>query len=99
MLCLSKNTEFPKLIVKVSHESCNSCLDCTEVMVVKLLSLWCFCTEKCSACINKVFSLIVNIFIYKEVLLLRANCCCNSCNISLAEKIKNLTSLGADSLH
>ena len=99
VLCLSKNTEFPKLIIKVCHESGNSCLDCAEVMVVKFLSFRSFCTKECSACVDKVFSLVINIFIYKEVFLLRTYCCCNSRNICFAEKIKNFASLCADSLH
>lgn len=90
VLCLSKNTEFPKLIIKVSHESCNSCLDCAEVMVVKFLSFRSFCTKECSACVDKVFSLVINIFIYKEVFLLRTYCCCNSRNICLPRRLRTL---------
>ena len=99
MLCLCKDTEFPEFLVKVFHISSNSCLDCTEVMVVKFLSFRSFCTEKCSACINKILSLIVSVLINKEVFLLRTYCCCNSCNIFFAEKMKNLYSLCIYSLH
>ena len=99
MLCLCKDTEIPEFLVKVFHISSNSCLDCTDVMVVKFLSFRSVRTEKCSACINKILSLVVSVLINKEVILLQTYSSCNSCNIFLAEKMKNLYGSCINSLH
>ena len=39
MLGFCKNAELPELLIEVFHESRNSGLDCSEIMVVKLLTL------------------------------------------------------------
>ena len=98
MLCLSKNSELPKLIVEVFHELAYSWLDNSEVVIIELLSLWRHCSEKCSSCIYKVRSLIEHFLINEEILLLRSYACSNVFNI-LTEKLKDSLSLLVKSLH
>ena len=57
VLSLSADAESPELLVKIFHISVYAGLDSAEVVVFKLLTLRCGCTEKRSACKDKVFSL------------------------------------------
>lgn len=70
VLCLSKHAELPQLFVELLHERGNSRLDRAEVMVFKLLTLRCACTEQRAARVNEVRALIVELFIDKEIFLL-----------------------------
>ena len=72
VLCLCRNTKFPKLFVHILHERSDPLADGSEVMVIKLLSFRRHCTEECTACKDKVFSLKELLLIYKEVFLLRS---------------------------
>ena len=73
MLCLSRNTNFPKLDIYISHEGCDSLTDCSEVMIIKLLSFRRHCSKECTSCVDQVFSFFKLLCIYKEVLLLCSN--------------------------
>ena len=79
MLCFSVDTKSPELLVKIFHVSLNSCLDSTEIVIFKFLTLWSRCAVKRSACKDKILSLCIHLSVYKEVFLLRTNVCCNSC--------------------
>ena len=70
MLCLGEDTQFPQFVIQIGHICLNTWLDDAEIMVVKLLPLWRLCSEKSSACIDKVLALIVKLLGNKEVLLL-----------------------------
>ena len=77
MLCLSKYTQLPEFFIEILHVSGYSRLDGSEVMIFELLALRCFCSEKCSSCINKIFSLIIELYRNEEVFLLRSYCSSN----------------------
>ena len=70
MLCFGEDTKLPQLFVEVRHIRLDTRLDDSEIVVVKLLPLWRLCSEKSSACIDKVLALIVKLLGAKEVLLL-----------------------------
>ena len=89
VLGFGEYAELPKLLVKLLHELRNARLQLSEVVVIKLLSLGSLCSEKCSACIDKVFSLIVEFFGNKEIFLFGTYCCLNRCYIFVSEKLKD----------
>ena len=70
MLCFGEDTKLPQLFVEIGHIRLDTRLDDSEIVVVKLLPLWRLCSEKSSACIDKVLALIVKLLGDKEVLLL-----------------------------
>ena len=80
--------EFPKLFVQLLHECGNAGLDCAEVVVVKLLSLGCSCSEKCSSGVDEVLALVVHFFVNKEVFLLRTYGCFYRCNVLVTEQLQ-----------
>ena len=74
------------MLVEVLHIVAYSLLDNAEVVIFKLLTLYRCRTEKCSACEDKVFSLIVCLLVNKEVFLLGTDCSNNALCCGVAEK-------------
>ena len=100
MLCLSKYTQLPEFFIEILHVSGYSRLDGSEVMIFELLALRCFCSEKCSSCINKIFSLIIELYRNEEVFLLRSYCSSNcEMRIGVTEESQDTDGLLADDLH
>ena len=99
MLRFCKNSDFPKLLVEVFHVFGNAGLDCTEVMVVKLLTLGRACAEKSSACVNEVFTLVIHLFVNKEVFLLGAYGGLYGLDVLVSEQLQNTQRLAVDCLH
>ena len=71
MLCLCRNSEHPKFMIYIIHIGSYSLSDRTEVVVLKLLSLWRHCSKQCSSCIYQILSLQILFSVYNEILLLR----------------------------
>ena len=99
VLCLSKHAELPQLFVELLHERGNSRLDRAEVMIFKLLTLRCACTEQRAACVNEVRALIVELFIDKEIFLLRADGRDDTLCRGVAEKAEDTNGLCAQRFH
>ena len=99
MLCFCKDAKFPEFIVQIFHESLNTGLDNTEVMVVKFLSLGRLCSEKCPAGKTKVGTLLVHFPGNKEVFLLGSYRRNNSLCSSVSEKAKDPECLFAQHFH
>ena len=72
VLCLCRNSDFPQLLVDILHKRRNSLTDCSEIVIVKLLTFRRHSSEQCTSCIDQVFSLLKLLSIYKEVFLLRS---------------------------
>ena len=99
MLCSSKDSELPEFFVQVLHESLYAGLDNAEVMIFHLLALRRKCSEKCSACVNEILSLIVHLLVDEEVFLLRSDCCSDGSNVVLSEDLHDTQSLLVDGFH
>ena len=99
MLGLGKHADLPKLVVQLLHKCGDSRLDSAEVMVVKLLTLGRSCAEKGSAGIYKVFSLIVELLVNKEVFLLGADGGLDRGDILVAEELQHSHRLTVDGFH
>ena len=98
MLRLRRNTVLPQILIEFSHEMRNLILNHTEVLIVKLLSLWCRCAKQCTSGQLQVKSLIELILVNQEVLLLRSN---GSCYLRrcLTEEFQDTKCLLADCIH
>ena len=73
VLCFCRNTILPQILIELSHEMRNLILDHAEVLIIKLLSLWCRCTKQCTSGQLQVKSLIELILVDQKVLLLWSN--------------------------
>ena len=98
VLGLGINTQLPQLFVKVLHVSGNSCLDGAEVVVLKLLTLRCGCTEQCPACEDQILSVRIHLSVNEEVFLLGTHVCHNSCCIG-TEQLENSQCRTVNSFH
>ena len=70
VLCLGEDTELPQLFVEVLHVLRDSWLDCSEVVIIKLLTLWRLGSEESSSGKDEVFSLLIKLLGNEEVFLL-----------------------------
>ena len=100
MFCLGKNTKLPQLAVQILHEFLNARFNHTKVVIFEFLTLRSLCTKEGTACINQIFSFVVNALVYKEVFLFRTNSCfyAGNCFVAL-KKLEYTNSLLADCLH
>ena len=73
MLCLCRNSKHPKFMIYIIHIGSYSLSDRTEVVILKLLSLWRHCSKQCSSCINQILSLQILFPVYNKILLLRTH--------------------------
>lgn len=69
---LCGNSDFPKLQIDVVHEIDDARLDCSEIVVFKLLVLLRRSAEERSARLHEVGALYVEFAVYEEVFLFRA---------------------------
>ena len=99
MLCLSKNTKLPKLLIKVMHKVHNTRLNASVIMVVQLLSLGRLSSEKSSACENKVGTLMICILFHKEIFLFGADCSTYVFNVFMTEKLHDTCRLFINGFH
>ena len=101
MLCRSnfimfrfcRNTEFPELFVQIMHVSCNTWLQSSEIVIFHFLSFRSRSTDQCTSAEDQVLSLIVEVFVYKKIFLLRTYGCVDVFDFCIAKKTKNLNSL------
>ena len=93
MFCLCRNTEFPELFVQIMHVSCNTWLQSSEIMIFHFLSFRSRSTDQCTSAEDQVLSLIIKIFVYKEIFLFRTYGCVDVFDFCIAKKTKNLNSL------
>ena len=70
VLCLGCDAEFPESLIEIIHERSHAGLDGTEIVVIKFLSLRCFCSEKSPSGIFDVHALLIQFFRDEEVFLL-----------------------------
>jgi len=73
MLCLGCYAQFPALLVDFFHVCGDSLTDGSEIMVIHLLSFRRHGTEKCSSCVDQVFSLEPFLFVNQEIFLFSSN--------------------------
>ena len=99
MLCFSKNTELPKLLVQVLHICGNTRLDDTEIMIIHLLSLRRLCTEKGASRINEIFSLVVHFPVNKEIFLFGTYAACNTLDRIVSKKFQDTECLYVECFH
>ena len=99
VFCFCKNSELPQFVVQVFHKCLNARLNHTEVMIFKFLTFRRFCAEQRASRKNKVFALVINALVYKEVFLLRTYSSFYAGNILVSEQMKNAQSLLVDCLH
>ena len=99
VLCLCKDAVLPQLLVQLCHVWCDLILDRCEILIIKLLSLWRHCSEKCTSAELKICSLCKFLLIYQEVLLLRTNWWSNLLGCCVAEHCKSLKGFLADGIH
>ena len=99
VLGFSKDAQLPKLFIKVFHICLYSRLNYSEIVVIHLLTLGRTCTKKGAAGINKVFALIIHLFIYKEILLLRTDTGVYILYSGVSEKSQNTQRLTVKSFH
>ena len=71
MLSFGTDPEFPKLIIHLGHVIGNPVFNCSEVMVVHLLTLGTHRSKNSSACQFEIRSGVIEFPVYQEVLLLR----------------------------
>ena len=57
MLCLGKDSKLPELNVEILHECSDALLNGTEVVIIKLLTLWSRCTEKSTTGEDQILTL------------------------------------------
>ena len=98
VLGLGIDAQSPQLLVKVLHVCGNSCLDSSEIVVIKLLTLWCRCAEKSPACKDKVFSVRIHLSVDEEILLLGTCVCDDSCCVR-AEQLEHSQCRLVDSVY
>ena len=72
VLGFRRNSDFPQLLVDILHKRRNSLTDCSEIVIIKLLSFRRHSSEQCTSCVDQVFSLLELLSIYKEIFLLRS---------------------------
>ncbi len=94
-----KHTELPKLGIKVLHERGNARFDRAEVMIFKFLPLGRHCAKERAAGVKQVLAPGEQLFINKEILLLRANGYIYRSNVRIAKELQHAHGLAADSLH
>ena len=93
MFRFCRNTEFPELFVQIMHVSCNTWLQSSEIVIFHFLSFRSRSTDQCTSAEDQVLSLIVEVFVYKEIFLLRTYGCVDVFDFCIAKKTKNLNSL------
>ena len=99
MLCLCRNSKHPKLVINIIHIGSYSLSDRTEIMILKLLSLWWHCSKKSPSCIYQILSLQILFPVNNEILLLRTYRRYYSLSCSITKKSEYSKSLGIYSLH
>ena len=99
MLCLGKDTELPKLLVKVCHIFGNSRLDNAEIVIVHFLTLRRLCSEKGSARELQILTLFIHFLINKEVFLLRTDRSANALYVFIAKELEDSHCLLVKGLH
>ena len=93
MFCLCRNSQLPKLFIKVVHEFRNLRLEHTEVVIFHLLSFRSGGSHQSSSAEQKILPLHVHFLVDKEVFLLGTDSGGYTGNISISEKMKDFNSL------
>ena len=99
MLRLRRHPQLPKLFVQVLHVSAHALLDYAEIVILHLLPFRSRRPEQGPAREHQVLSLQVQIFIDKEILLLRADGSGHLCRGRIAEQSHDTQRLTAQHLH
>ena len=99
VLGLCKNPQLPQLVVDIAHECRNTGLYRTEIVIVKLLTLRRFGTEKGSAGVYQILAPVEQFNGNKEIFLLRADRRLYRGDIVVPEQPENSQRLLVDPLH
>ena len=89
MLCLRQNAQLPELLIQFFHIGRNTRLNCSEIMVVHLLSLWRLCAKKSTSRKSKVSPLFIHFFRNKEIFLFRSYGCADTFDTVISKQMKN----------
>ena len=73
MLCLCRYPQLPQLVVQILHVCSDTLSYSTEVVIVHLLALGCWCTEERASGEYQVFPLKILLTVDDEILLLDTN--------------------------
>ena len=73
VLCFRQDAQLPQLLVQLLHKGGDSRFDGPEIVVLQLLALGGLGPEQGAAGVQQVGPLVVELFVDKEVLLLRAH--------------------------
>ena len=82
------NAQFPQFFIQIMHISGYSRFQSTEIVILHFLTLGRLCTKQGSSGKNEIFSLLVQLFIYQEVFLLRTNGGVYTGNLSISQQVK-----------
>ena len=99
VLGLSHDTQLPEFFVQFFHERGDPGLDGAEIVVVQLLPLGRFGAEQRAPGIDQVLAFFVDIFVYEEVLLLRADRGLDRGHIVVAKELDDAHPLPVNGLH
>ena len=70
MPCLTGDSQFECLYLKVFHKCLHSIRNCSKIVVIHLLVFGTLMSHQCSSCEHQVWSSRIESFIHKEILLL-----------------------------